>query len=247
MNFVSFEKLLRIDIQMSKQEFLNTLEQFVIIGPGSLSIALTTAFFVGLVFSLQVIKEFLYLDAASLIGAVLTLAFIRELSPVLTSVIVIGRVCSSFTAELATMAVTDQLDTLYLLQASPFFYLVVPRVIACLIVLPALNVLCLITSLASSSFMCFILYNIDPAIFFASAFSALYFLDIIKSIVKTIIFAVIMSAMSCFLGLTATGGAKGVGRSTTLSVVACLLAIFLADFILSYFMFNRLGSSIQVL
>ena len=230
---------------MSRQEWLNILEQLIIIGPGSLNISLITAFFVGLVFSLQVVKEFLYLDAIRLIGAVLTLAFIRELSPVLTSVIVIGRVCSSFTAELATMVVTDQLDALYLLQTNPIFYLIFPRVVASIIVLPILNILSFTTSLASSSFICFVLYNIDPIVFFDSSFSALSILDIIKSFIKTIIFALIISMISCYWGLAAFGGAKGVGKSTTFSVVTCLLAVFFIDFIFSYFMFNNLGSSIK--
>lgn len=232
---------------MSRQEFLNILDQLIIIGPGSLNISLITAFFVGLVFSLQVVKEFLYLDAISLIGAVLTLAFIRELSPVLTSVIVIGRVCSSFTSELATMTVTDQLDALYLLRTNPIFYLVLPRVIASIIALPTLNILSFATSLASSSFICFILYNVDPVTFFTSSFSVLSIIDIMKSFLKTLIFAFIVSSLSCYWGLVATGGAKGVGKSTTLSVVTCLLAVFFIDFIFSYFMFNKLDSSIESL
>ena len=200
-----------------------------------------------MVFALQVAKEFLYLNAVSFIGAILTLAFIRELSPVLISVIVIGRVGSCFTAELATMKVTEQIDALYLLNTNPIVYLVVPRVIACIIMLPILNFLAFATSLASSAFICFTLYSIDPITFFISSFSSLSSLDLIKSLCKSVVFGAIISIISCSWGISAKGGARGVGNSTTASVVTSLLSIFILDFIMSYLMFHNLDSSIQSL
>nr|YP_009488610.1 putative ABC transporter permease protein Ycf63 [Grateloupia filicina]AWD77315.1 putative ABC transporter permease protein Ycf63 [Grateloupia filicina] len=236
-----------IHYRISKIELLNTLDQIQLVGPGSLSISLMTACFVGFVFTLQVAKEFLYFDAVSLIGAVLTIAFVRELSPVLTSVIIIGRIGSCFTAELATMKVTEQIDALYLLHTDPLIYLVLPRILACMIMLPILNIFSFATSLAGSAFICFVLYGIDPVLFFLSSFSSLSFLDIIKSLLKTIIFGFAISIISCFWGLTAKGGAKGVGQSTTSSVVTCLLTVFILDFVLSYLMFSNLESSIKTL
>lgn len=223
------------------------LEQMLIIGPGSLTISLLTAFFVSMVFALQVAKEFLYLNAVGLVGSILTIAFVRELSPVLISVIIIGRVGSSFTAELATMKVTEQVDALYLLNTNPIIYLVFPRVIACIIMLPILNFLSLATSIASSALICFILYSIDPRTFFISSFAALSLIDLVKSLFKSFVFAIVISIISCYWGLSAKGGAKGVGISTTSSVVTSLLSIFILDFILSYLMFHDLGSAIQVL
>lgn len=234
-----------LHLRFSNINLYNTLELMTIVGPGSLTICLITAFFIGMVFTLQIVKEFLYLDAVSLIGAVLTIAFIRELSPVLTSVIIIGRIGSSFTAELATMRVTEQIDALYLLNTDPVFYLVFPRVIACMLMTPLLNFISFATSLASSSLICFTAYNINPAIFFASSLSSLSMIDIFKSLFKTLIFGLIIAVISCAWGLTANGGAKGVGKSTTSSVVVCLLAIFIFDFILSYLMFSKLESAIK--
>nr|YP_010986253.1 mlaE family lipid ABC transporter permease subunit [Pachymeniopsis lanceolata]WOL37171.1 mlaE family lipid ABC transporter permease subunit [Pachymeniopsis lanceolata] len=242
-----FFNSLFIQYRISKIELFNTLDQILLVGPGSLSISLVTACFVGFVFTLQVAKEFLYFDAASLIGAVLTIAFIRELSPVLTSVIIIGRIGSCFTAELATMKVTEQIDALYLLDTNPVIYLVLPRVLASIVMLPMLNIFSFSTSLASSAFICFILYGIDPVLFFLSSFSALSFSDIINSLLKTIVFALAISMISCSWGLKAKGGAKGVGQSTTSSVVTCLLTVFILDFILSYIMFSNLESSIKIL
>ncbi len=223
------------------------VEQMIIVGPESLSICIITAFFIGIVFTLQVVKEFLYLDATSIIGAILSLAFIRELSPVLTAVIIAGRIGSAFTAEIATMKVTDQIDALYLLKTDPLLYLVTPRVIACVIMLPLLNLISLFTSLASSIFACFIFYNIHPWIFLRSALSALSYLDFLKSLSKTVVFGFILSNISCSWGLTTVGGSKSVGQSTTSSVVTSLLMIFVIDFILSYLMFSQSTSAIKSL
>nr|YP_009745219.1 hypothetical chloroplast RF63 [Halymenia maculata]QIG87229.1 hypothetical chloroplast RF63 [Halymenia maculata] len=245
--FYQLVKSLFINYKISKIQLFNILEQMELVGPGSLSISLTTACFVGFVFTLQVAKEFLYFNATSLIGAVLTIAFVRELSPVLTSVILIGRIGSCFTAELATMTVTEQIDALYLLHTNPLIYLVIPRILASIYMLPILNIFSFATSLASSAFICFVFYGIDPTIFFMSSFSSLSLLDFFKSLIKTVIFGFTISVISCYWGLTATGGAKGVGQSTTSSVVTCLLSVFILDFILSYFMFGQLESSIKTL
>lgn len=238
---------LLLKLRYSNINFNNTLELMSIVGPGSLTICLITAFFIGMVFTLQVAKEFLYLDAISLIGPVLTIAFIRELSPVLTSIIIIGRIGSAFTAELATMRVTEQIDALYLLKTNPLFYLVFPRVLACMLMTPLLNFLSFATSLASSSLICFTAYNISPSLFFTSSFASLSLVDVLKSLFKALVFGLIISIISCSWGLNANGGAKGVGKSTTSSVVVCLLTLFILDFILSYFMFSKLESAIKVL
>nr|YP_009391788.1 hypothetical protein [Acrosorium ciliolatum]ARW59932.1 hypothetical protein [Acrosorium ciliolatum] len=237
-----FYKKNSINLQLS-----NVLNQIQIVGPGSLSVIITSAFFIGLVFSLQIVKEFLYLNAISLVGSMLTISFLRELSPVLTSVILIGKVGSYFTSELATMKVTEQIDALYILGISPINYLVIPRVIALILMLPILNFFSFVTSLFSSAFICFTLYNIDPRIFFKSVFYILSIIDIMKSSLKTFIFGFFIALISCIFGLTARGGAKGVGTSTTSSVVISLLSVFILDFILSYYMFNKLDSSLKIL
>nr|QCI04564.1 hypothetical protein [Apoglossum ruscifolium] len=221
------------------------LSQIQLLAPASLSITIITAFFIGLVFSLQIVKEFLYLNAISLVGSVLTISFLRELSPVLTSVILTGKVGSYFTAELATMKITEQIDVLYILGINPINYLVLPRIISFVCILPILNCISFITSLLSSSFFCFILYSIDPKLFFLSVFTSLSYIDIFKSCLKTIVFAFFISIISCVWGLTTTGGAKGVGISTTSSVVTCLLFIFILDFILSYLLFDNFDSVLQ--
>lgn len=240
LNFFSYVNLKKVNLTL-------LLQQIQIVGPSSLFINLLTAFFIGMVFSLQIVKEFLYLNAIDMIGAVFTISFIRELSPVLTSIIIIGRVGSCFTAELATMCITEQIDALYILGINPIIYLIIPRIFACLIMLPILNLLSFSTSLSSSAYLCFTIYNIDPRTFFTSAFSSLSSMDIIKSSIKSLIFGLLIALISCAWGLSTNTSAKGVGVSTTSSVVFSLLVIFITDFILSYFMFSGVESTLKLI
>nr|QCI07628.1 hypothetical protein [Nitophyllum punctatum] len=221
------------------------LEQIEILGPSSIFLVTLTSFFIGLVFSLQIVKEFLYLNAINLIGSVLTISFLRELSPILTSIVFIGKIGSYFTAELATMKLTEQIDALYILRVNPISYLVIPRIIASVLVLPLLNLFSFLISLLSSSFICFIFYNIDPNIFFLSVFSTLSIVDVLKSSFKVIVFGFFISLISCVWGLKAEGGAKGVGVSTTSSVVNSLLFLFILDFFLSYYLFDNIQSALK--
>ncbi|MGL5510555.1 MAG: ABC transporter permease, partial [Microcoleaceae cyanobacterium] len=126
----------------------NTIEQMAIVGPESLLIALVTATFVGMVFTIQVTREFLVFGAGNFSGGVLALTLGRELSPVLTAVVIAGRVGSAFAAEIGTMKVTEQIDALYMLKTDPVDYLVIPRVIACTLMVPVLNLICLVAAIA---------------------------------------------------------------------------------------------------
>lgn len=231
-------------LYITKKNIYHLLQQIQNMGIGSLTIVLLTAFFIGLVFTFQVAKEFAALNAINLVGSVLTITFVRELSPVLTAVIVAGRIGSAFTAEIATMKVTDQIDVLFILNIDPFYYLVIPRVYACILMLPILNIFALATSIASSIFAGFILYNIPVSVFLGS--SMISVLDLSYSSCKAIIFGCIIGVISCSWGLSTTGGSKNVGKSTTSSVVTILLAIFIVDFILSYFMFHASQSLVKI-
>nr|YP_009398391.1 hypothetical protein [Lophocladia kuetzingii]ARW67577.1 hypothetical protein [Lophocladia kuetzingii] len=223
-------------------KFLILLEQFKIVGPSSLFVVLITSFFISLVFSLQIVKEFLYLNAINLVGSILAISFVRELSPVLTAIIIVGKVGSLFTSELATMVITEQIDALYLLGINPIDYLLLPRILAVICILPLLNFFSILTSFISSAFICFILYDIDPLFFFYSIFYNSLYIDILKSLLKTVIFGLFIALLSCVWGMTATGGSKGVGLSTTSSVVISLISVFIIDFLLSYLLFDSLSS-----
>ena len=225
----------------------NILFYIITVGPESFGILIISACFIGIIFTLQIIKEFLYLNASSVVGAILSLSFIRELSPVLTAVIITGRISSAFAAELATMKVTEQIEALYLLRVDPLLYLVLPRVLACLIMLPCLNILFSFTGLFSSLFICSVFYNISSYNFLYSILITLSFSDIIKSCCKACLFGLVISTVSCSWGLTAKGGAQSVGKATTSSVVISLLVIFILDSILTYIFFYQTGSIIKSL
>ena len=221
--------------------YRNTKEQMAIVGPDSLIIALVTATFVGMVFTIQVAREFLNFGAVQAIGGVLALALSRELAPVLTAVVLAARVGSAFAAEIGTMKVTEQIDALYILKSDPIDYLVVPRTIACCAMLPILTIISLVMGLLGGVFVADLFYGIAQTTFIDSVQNFLQVWDLVSAMLKAIIFGAIIAIIGCNWGLTTTGGAKGVGESTTTAVVMALISIFITNFFLSWIMFQGLG------
>ncbi|NET32248.1 MAG: MlaE family lipid ABC transporter permease subunit [Cyanothece sp. SIO1E1] len=222
----------------------NTLDQMAVVGPDSLLIALLTAAFVGMVFTIQVTREFISFGAGTAVGGVLGLTLARELAPVLTAVVLAGRVGSAFAAEIGTMQVTEQIDALQMLKTDPIDYLVIPRVVACCLMMPILTLLSFMTGMAGGLLISTGLYNVPYTVFLDSAQSFLDLWDLVSSIVKSLVFGMLIAIIGSSWGLTTTGGAKGVGQSTTTAVVTALLAIFISNFFLSWLMFQGLGSAI---
>ncbi|KAF7010520.1 hypothetical protein CFC21_024923, partial [Triticum aestivum] len=189
----------------------NLLAQLRRVGPGSAGVSLLTAAFVGMAFTIQFVREFTRLGLHRSVGGVLALALARELTPVVTAVVAAGRVGSAFAAELGTMQVSEQTDTLRVLGSQPIDYLVVPRVLACVLALPVLTLISFALGLASSAFLADAVFGV---------------------------FGAIIAVVSCAWGVTTHGGAKGVGESTTSAVVISLVGIFIADFALSCLFFQ---------
>lgn len=221
----------------------NTVEQMALVGPGSILISLVTAFFVAMVFTIQVAREFITFGATTAIGGVLALTLARELAPVLTAVVLAGRVGSAFAAEIGTMRVTEQIDALQMLKSDPVDYLVIPRVVACALMLPLLSILAFITGMTGGLIVATSLYSIPAAVFLNSARNFLTTWDLASALIKAVIFGVLIAVIGSSWGLTTTGGAKGVGQSTTTAVVTSLLAIFITNFFLSWVMFQGNGSA----
>lgn len=222
----------------------NTLDQMAAVGPESLLIALITAAFVGMVFTIQVAREFINLGAGRAVGGVLALSLTRELAPVLTAVVLAGRVGSAFAAEIGTMRVTEQIDALYMLKTDPIDYLVIPRAIACCLMLPVLTVLSIITGMAGGMLVATNLYHLSETVFLDSARNFLQVWDLCSAAIKAFCFGGLIATIGCSWGLTTTGGAKGVGQSTTTAVVTALLAIFISNFFLTWVMFQGTGSAV---
>jgi len=222
----------------------NTLDQMATVGPESLVVTLVTAIFVGMVFTIQVSRELINFGAGSTVGGVLSISLARELAPVLTGVVLAGRVGSAFTAEIGTMRVTEQIDALYILKTDPIDYLVIPRLIACCLMLPVLTLLFLITGMVGGWLIATNLYNLSTTVFLDSARNFTRMSDIGNAMIKGCCFGALIAVIGCSWGLTTTGGAKGVGQSTTAAVVTALVIIFITNFFLSWLMFQGTDNSL---
>ncbi len=173
----------------------------------------------------------------------LAIALSRELAPLITAIVVTGRVGSAFAAEIGTMQVTDQIDALYMLKTDPIDYLVIPRLIACCMMIPLLTILSFVVGMIGGLVLAEALYGISSTVFLNSAQSFLTTWDLFSSLIKSVVFGTLISVIGCSWGLTTTGGAKGVGESTTAAVVTALMSIFVTNFFLSWLMFHGTGNT----
>ena len=231
--------LFRMLKQPKRINWEQTMQQIARIGPQTLGVSLLTSSFVGMVFTIQFCKEFAKVGLKNAIGGLLGLAFARELTPVICAIILAGRIGSAIAAELGTMQVTEQVDQLTVLGTDPIDYLVIPRVIACAISLPVLCIISFAQSLAASILLADLRYGVSPNVIVDSAAKYLEPSDLGIMTAKAVAFGAVIAVISCGWGTTTTGGAKGVGESTTASVVISLTAIFIVDFVLSLIFFQK--------
>ncbi|MGA9382365.1 MAG: MlaE family lipid ABC transporter permease subunit [Phormidium sp.] len=244
-------KRLLVTILLVGQVFLRILkgkicrrhlvEQMAIVGFGSLNSVLLIAFFAGIIFTIQTAREMMRFGAVHLVGGAFALAFCRELAPILTAGIVAGQVGSAFAAEIGEMQVTEQIDALYMLRTNPIDYLVVPRVVACCIMLPVLTIFALVIGIFGGVLVATYFYNLPAAIFLNSVRDFLELSDLFAVVIKAFIFGGIVAVISCGWGLTTKGGSKGVSRSTTGAVVTSWVGIFMIDFLLSLAIFQEVS------
>jgi phospholipid/cholesterol/gamma-HCH transport system permease protein len=234
-----------VHILRGKFNYPNIVEQMALVGPESLLIALVTSTTIGMVFTIQVAREFINFGAGQAVGGVLAIALTRELAPVLTAVVLAGRVGSAFAAEIGTMKVSEQIDALYILKTDPVDYLVIPRVVACCIMLPLLTILSIVTGMIGGLFIATSIFGLPARVFLDSARNFLDAWDLGSAPIKAVCFGALIAIIGCSWGLTTTGGAKGVGQSTTTAVVTSLLAIFISNFFLSWMMFQGTGSAVS--
>lgn len=207
-----------------------TMRQLDRIGVGSLNLTNITALFTGMVLAVQSAYTLSKFGARLYIGEIVTLSLVRELGPVLTALMVGGRVGSGITAELGSMTVTEQVDALRSMAADPIRKLVVPRTWATLLMLPLLTVLADGMGIIGGLFIAVFQEGLTPGFYFARVFRTLEFNDLLLGTTKPAVFAFIIAIIGCYNGLTARGGADGVGRATTNTVYAASIAILIADF-----------------
>jgi phospholipid/cholesterol/gamma-HCH transport system permease protein len=212
-------------------------KQMEFVGVHSLNVSLLTGIFTGAVFALQSYHGFSLFGAESLVGSTVALALTRELGPVLTSLMVTGRAGSAMAAELGTMRVTEQIDALYVMAVNPIQYLVVPRVIASVLMLPVLTIIADYVGIVGGYLVGVHLLGINSGIFIAKILEYVNSSDISMGIIKASFFGLILSLIGCYKGFYATGGAEGVGRATTESVVLASVLILVSDYFLTVIMF----------
>ncbi len=213
------------------------LEQMAAVGIGTLPIALLTVFSSAAVITLYFSQFLISYGAGTLTGAVVALSMGRELAPVLVGVVAAARAGSSIAAEIGTMEVTEQVDALRALAVSPVQYLVVPRLLAALIMIPLVAIAADAFGLVGG-YIVAMWKQVPPSSFATSISQFVEWRDFTLGIVKTIVFAFIVAIVSCHQGLKTAGGATGVGRSTTNAVVLSIVLIYISDFFLAYFMFG---------
>jgi len=211
------------------------------VGPGSWFISCLIAFFIGMIMSLQMAYQMKQLSAEIYIPGVVAVALARELGPVLTALIVAGRMGAGITAEIGSMVVTDQVDALRAFAVNPVKYLVVPRFLALVIMLPILTVFADLIGLWGAYAICVFKLDITPALFYSMVGQTLDVSDVTTGLIKTVFFGAIIALVGCYQGFKVTGGAEGVGKATTISVVISFILIIMADCMfttLFYFIFK---------
>jgi len=211
--------------------------QMVRVGVDSIPVVFLTTLFTGMVLALQTFNGFKRFHAESLVGSVVALSLTRELAPVLTALMVTGRVGSAMAAELGTMRVTEQIDALTALGTEPVQYLVVPRVTASVLMLPLLVILGDFVGMYGGYLVAVQLLGANPITYIDNSFQFLEISDVTSGIIKAAVFGLIFSLLACVRGYYTEGGAEGVGRATTRAVVSGSLSVLFADFFLTKLLF----------
>lgn len=220
---------------------LNTtllVRQMAHLGADSLPIVLLTMLFTGMVMTVQTGHEFVKYGAQSSVGGLVAVAMGRELSPVLTGVVFAGRVGAAITAEIGSMKVTEQIDALRVMAVNPIAYLVVPRMLACMLMLPVLVIFANVIGIIGSYVIATTYTGITSFTFFNSIKVFAVPHDITGGLIKAMFFGLIIAIIGCHKGLTTAQGAEGVGRATTGSVVLSIILIFISNYFLSVILYR---------
>lgn len=215
----------------------NLLKQIEYVGVKSIPVVLITGGFTGMVLALQSYTGFKRFNAEAFVGTVVALSMTRELGPVLSGLMVSGRVGSAMAAELGTMQVTEQIDALYTLAINPVKYLVVPRFLATLIVMPILTAFADVLGILGGYLISVLLLGSNPTIYLRRTYDYLDLEDIYFGLLKACIFGMIIATIGCYQGINTRGGAEGVGKATTNAVVISSLLILVANYFVTALLF----------
>ena len=211
--------------------------QIVRIGVRAIPMVALTSLSVGLTLAMQSAQELKKLGGEDFVPNLVSVSLLRELGPVLTAVIVIGRSGSAVTAELGTMKVSEEIEALRVMAINPVYFLVVPRFLAMLVMLPTLTVFGNCVGILGGWTVCRWALNMSTANYVMSALNSSNVWDLYSGLIKSFVFAWLVITIACKTGLAVEGGAEGVGHATTISVVAALLVMLVANAVLTSFFF----------
>ncbi|MDP3275302.1 MAG: ABC transporter permease [Deltaproteobacteria bacterium] len=214
-------------------EMYQVIYQLEQMGVRSVTIASITAVFVGMVMTVQFAFSLERFGARDYVGRVVGLSITRELAPALTALVVGCRIGAGIAAELGSMAVTEQIDAIHALGADPVKKLVVPRMIACIVLMPILCVFADVLGFAAAMLVAYVQFGTSPSFFYRSGLDSVEMSDFLSGVLKTPFFGAEIALLGCYLGMTTRGGTEGVGKSTTRAVVAISVAVLLSDFFLT--------------
>jgi phospholipid/cholesterol/gamma-HCH transport system permease protein len=217
--------------------FRNILKQMEEVGVRSVPVVLITAISTGMVLALQSHTGFKRFNAESLVGTVVALSMTRELGPVLTALIVAGRAGAAMAAELGTMRVTEQIDALSTMATNPIKYLVVPRLLSGMFMLPILTIFADAIGIAGGYFVAVQMLDVNPVVYLRRTTDYLEYDDIFGGLLKAFVFGAIIATISCYKGFNTQGGAEGVGKATTGAVVISSMLILISDYFLTSMLF----------
>ncbi|MFY9720045.1 MAG: ABC transporter permease, partial [Candidatus Cybelea sp.] len=232
----SFGFLVRLRIRVGE-----TLQQCALLGVQSVVIVMLTSLFTGMVISLESAQQAVAYGFSNLVGGAVAYGSVRELGPMLTAVVVAGRVGAAIAAELGSMVVTEQIEALRSMGLEPSRFLVVPRLVALLLMLPLLTIFADVVAILGGMWIAHAYAQISYESFIQSVQQAIGFDDVVKGLLKAFVFAVIIAMVGAYQGLSTRGGAAGVGQSTTFSVVLAIILIFVSNFFLSFLLFGGRG------
>jgi phospholipid/cholesterol/gamma-HCH transport system permease protein len=213
--------------------YRDVVEQFEAIGIGSLTVVLLTGTFTGMVLALQSGFTLDQFGARSMVGRLVSASIVKELGPVLTGLMVAGRVGSGIAAELGSMMVTDQIAALRALGTDPIRKLVVPRVLAGLIMVPVLTVIASAVGMVGGWVVTVGLLRVASSVYWNSVVQGLYIQDVWMGLIKPFFLGLAIVSIGCHVGLRTRGGTQGVGRATTNAVVASSVAVIAVDYLVT--------------
>ena len=214
-------------------DWRETFRQCDMIGVKSFVVVSVTALFVGFAMSLQIARELVTFGGDTAIGGVVALALVREIGPITAGVILAGRVGSAIAAELTTMMITEQIDALKVMRVDPVQFLVVPRYLAGLFMMPVLSIYAMSIGLLAGIFIAHAAANVPPATFLDSVKQTILDRDFTVHFIKAILNATIVIIFSCAIGLHTRGGAEDVGIATTRTIVWTMTVIFITNYIVT--------------